>query len=259
MNDAETNLHRLTEGESGLEILVDLAERGDIDPWDIDLEKVTEKYLRAISEQETNNLREAGKAIFYASILLRMKSDILSNKANEALSIGFDNAISDDMLLAEELGEGLDETRQITFKDLEKILRRRYLQKIKRHRVLTLEDLISALKDAQREEEEKQIKRNQQRLFDNFLDEFTIVEPELSDDIMELTHAEDLEASIERTRAFLSEHLLDRQGIDFRQLVRHLGSWSNAFLSIVFLAHEHEVKLEQEKLYGDLQIYEPES
>ncbi len=256
--DLETQLARLETGEASLDILVEMAKLGEIDPWDIDLEKITDKYLKAITKRNEERhrgdetLREAGQAIFYASVLLRMKSDILANQANDALRVGsdYDN-------FADLLDEDLESIRQVSFKDLERVLRKRNINKIKRFRKITLADLLAALQDAKREEEERAIRRAQQRF--NFLDNYEIVEPELGDDISELTHSENLEEAIQRARAFVAEYLLDTQGADFKELVRVLGSWSNAFLAITYLSHEHEVVLEQHTFYEDLHIHGPQS
>ncbi len=240
--------------EPNLGILVDLARQGDIDPWDLDLEKVTTAYLRAISSNRGETLREAGQAIFYASVLLRMKSDILIAQSRDALSIGLHRELDDNAMLEDELAN--HPTKQITFDDLEAAIRRRFIQKAKRFRKLTLKDLISALQDA-KDEEDMRFARKQQKLFD--LNAYNIIAPELSGDIMDLTHAEDLEHCIARLQVILPEHLLDGEGMEFQKLVTLVGSWSNAFLSVIFLAHDNQIKLEQEEFYGDLWIYEPES
>lgn len=239
--------------EPNLEILINLARQGDIDPWDLDLEKVTTAYLRAISNNRGETLREAGQAIFYASVLLRMKSDILIAESKDALNIGIHRELDDDALLEDELAS--HPTKQITFNDLEAAIRRRFIQKAKRFRKLTLKDLISALQDA-KDEEDHRLARKQQKLFD--LDAYNIVAPDISGDIMDLTHAEDIEHCIERLRMILPEHLIDGEGMEFQDLVKLVGSWSNAFLSVIFLAHDNQIKLVQEEFYGDLWIYEPD-
>lgn len=238
--------------EPNLEILVNLARDGEIDPWDLDLEKVTTAYLKAISSSSGESLRHAGQAIFYASVLLRMKSDILMAQSNDALNIGIHRELDDAALLEDELGNPV---KQITFDDLEAALRRRFIQKAKRFRKFTLKDLISALQDA-RDEEEMRVARKQQRLFD--LDAYRIITPDFSGDIMDLTHAENLEHCIERLQIILPEHLVGGECIEFKELVAIIGSWSNAFLSAIFLAHDNKVNLVQEEFYGDLWIYEPE-
>ena len=240
--------------DASLEILVDMAKEGDLDPWDINLEKVTSKYLSAINQNPTDCLKEAGRAIFYASVLLRMKSDILAMQSSEALNIGIHRELDDNYLLEEELAN--NQIKQITFNDLEAAIRRKYIQKAKRFRKLTLKDLIQALQDA-KEEEENLIYRKQQRLFD--LENYSIIAPEVGDDIMELTHAENLEAAIERLGIILPEHIVDGDRLEFESIVKMLGCWSNAFLAILFLAHEHQIEFKQENFYGELWIHEPES
>lgn len=239
--------------EPNLEVLVDLAKQGEVNPWDLDLEKVTSLYLKAIEDNPGETLREAGKAIFYASVLLRMKSDILMHQSSDALNIGIHRELDDAALLEDELAD--TPTRQITFTDLEAALRRRFIQKAKRFRKVTLKDLIAALQEA-RDEEEARTYRKQLKLLD--LDDYEIVAPEVSDNIMDLVHAEDLETVIEKLEVILPEQLLGKNGMEFTELVNLVRNWSNAFLAILFLAHDGKIELKQEVFYGDLWIYEPQ-
>lgn len=239
------------DGES-LEILVNLAKDGEIDPWDVDLEMVTDKYLHALSSNKRESLKEAARGLFYASVLLRIKSEVLSSKIEEALN----PHNPDDDLMDDFLDEIDDPAKQITFKDLEQALARKSIRK-QRYRSITLNDLIGALKAAETEEEVREEKRRQRQLM---LEEgYFIVEPEVSDDMLELTHAEDLEGSIEKARGFLLEYLIDGERINFEELFKYLGCWSNAFLASIFLSHDNEVDLRQEVFYGDLWLHEPES
>jgi segregation and condensation protein A len=237
--------------DTDLESLVDMAKQGDINPWDIDLEKVTSKFLQFVSSKENDNLKEAGRAIFYASVLLRMKSDFLLEESHNALNIGLHKELDDDALLEEELNS--HQVKQITFNDLESAIRRKYISKAKRFRKLTLKDLINALQEA-KEEEETRIYRRQQRLLD--IEEYSIVAPDVEGDILNLTHAENLEDAIKRLRIILPEYLINGSGIEFNNIVKMLGNWSNSFLATIFLAHEQEVEMEQEEFYGELWLYE---
>ena len=142
--------------EPSLEILVEMAQNSEIDPWDVDLEIVTEKFLNKITDSITNNLKEAGKIIFFASTLLRMKSDILSMKASQALMVGQDD-LDDDMLLEEELASF--DTREVKLTELDRAIIRKSVSKKKRYRKISLDDLLTALKDAQQEEEKRENKR----------------------------------------------------------------------------------------------------
>ncbi|MFB6186940.1 MAG: segregation/condensation protein A, partial [Halobacteriaceae archaeon] len=63
-----------------VELLVQMAEEGEINPWDIDIVEVTEQFLNHLDEQD---LRSSGRALFYASVLLRMKSDALVSSTDD--------------------------------------------------------------------------------------------------------------------------------------------------------------------------------
>jgi segregation and condensation protein A len=56
-----------------------MARNGEIDPWNIDIIDITDKFLRKIEEREKIDIRVSARTLLYASILLRMKSDILVN------------------------------------------------------------------------------------------------------------------------------------------------------------------------------------
>ncbi|MFZ4085084.1 MAG: segregation/condensation protein A [Vampirovibrionia bacterium] len=229
-----------------------MAQNGEIDPWDVDLEVVTEKYLSRIQSSITNNLKEAGKAIFFASTLLRMKSDILSMQAASALNIGRED--DEDYLLEQELMDF--NLQEIQLGVLDTAIVRKSINKKARYRPIKLEDLLLALRDAQEEDEKRK-----RRSFDlsQFMDMDIFIEPEIeSDDMLELTHAENIEEAINKSKVYLKEYLLNGNGIKFSRLCGFLQSWSNAFLVVLFLAHENNVKIIQQDFYGELWLYEPE-
>ncbi len=249
--DAEPMTQGLLAESDGnsLEILVNLAKEGEIDPWDIDLEMVTDKYLQALNSAPRDNLKEAARGIFYASVLLRIKSEVLSNQIDETLNPHDDDSFEDF------LDEVTDPMAQVSFRDLEVALARRSVRK-QRFRPVTLNDLIAALRGAETEEEVREERRKQRQLM---IDQgYYVIEPELSDDMLELTHAEDLEGAVAKARGFLLEYLIDGECINFVELYRYMGNWSNAFLASIFLSHESEVDLKQDKFYGDLWLHEPE-
>jgi segregation and condensation protein A len=229
-----------------------MAQNGEIDPWDVDLEVVTEKYLSRIQSSITNNLKEAGKAIFFASTLLRMKSDILSMQAASALNIGRED--DEDYLIEQELMDF--NLQEIQLGVLDTAIVRKSINKKARYRPIKLEDLLLALRDAQEEDEKR--KRRSFNL-SQFMDMDIFIEPEIeSDDMLELTHAENIEEAINKSKVYLKEYLLNGNGIKFSRLREFLQSWSNAFLVVLFLAHENNVKIIQQDFYGELWLYEPE-
>ena len=61
----------------GIGILVDMAKAGKIDPWNIDIVDVTDKYLAHMVEMKSQNLRVTGRTFLFAAILLKLKSNVL--------------------------------------------------------------------------------------------------------------------------------------------------------------------------------------
>jgi len=62
------------------EIIYDLINTEQLDPWNIDLIFLTNKYIEKIQELEEDNYFVSSKVLFAASLLLRIKSEILLNK-----------------------------------------------------------------------------------------------------------------------------------------------------------------------------------
>ncbi len=62
------------------EIIYDLINTEQLDPWDIDLSVLTNKYLEKIQFLEEADFFVSSKVLLAASLLLRIKSEILLNK-----------------------------------------------------------------------------------------------------------------------------------------------------------------------------------
>jgi len=62
------------------EIIYDLINTEQLDPWDIDIIVLTEKYFQKIHELEEADFFVSSKVLLAASFLLRIKSEILLNK-----------------------------------------------------------------------------------------------------------------------------------------------------------------------------------
>ncbi len=230
----------------GLEILVQLAEKGDIDPWDVDIIDITDKYLKALDKSPRENLLNAGRAIFFASVLLRLKSDILLNLSNETLlaSQQTENYFPEDDLL------NGDEEIRLDLSKLESFLVRSSISKQQRKRKISLGDLIFALQQAE-DEEERRAMRAKLRAERTF----TIVAPETPDDIFEITQEEDIDDVVEKIEAIIEEHLTTEKPITLSFLTEILNNKTKPFLALLFLAHSQKVVLEQKEMYGEVFIY----
>ena len=230
----------------GLEILVQLAEKGDIDPWDIDIIEVTDKFLAALDKSPRENLLNAGRAIFFASVLLRLKSDILLNLSNETLlsSQQTENFFPEDDLLLNQ-----DEVR-LDLSKLESFIVRSSLGKQQRKRKISLGDLIFALQQAEEEEERRALRAKMRA--DRA---WTIDASELPENVLEIAHEEDIEEVAEKVEAIIQEHLTDEKPITLSFISEIINNKTTPFLALLFLSHSQKVVLEQKEFYGEVFIH----
>ncbi len=64
-------------------LIRDIVHNEGLDPWDIDISRLTKKYLDAIKKIKELDIRISGKFILAAAILLKMKADYLLAKKEE--------------------------------------------------------------------------------------------------------------------------------------------------------------------------------
>ena len=57
------------------QILVDVVKKEDIDPWDVNISVLTDKFMSKLNEMKKFDFRIPANAILASSILLRLKSD----------------------------------------------------------------------------------------------------------------------------------------------------------------------------------------
>ncbi|PIN73890.1 hypothetical protein COV20_02120 [Candidatus Woesearchaeota archaeon CG10_big_fil_rev_8_21_14_0_10_45_16] len=61
-------------------ILYDLVKSEQMDPWDINITLLTQKYIEVIKEMQVHDLRVSGKIILAAAVLLKLKCNHLLDK-----------------------------------------------------------------------------------------------------------------------------------------------------------------------------------
>ena len=238
----------------GIEILVRMAQKNEIDPKAVDIIDVTDKFLKAIAAAPKENLRQSGKILFHACVLLRMKAEALLFSMAEEEPVGDDFLDFDDdgSPIVYDSQENLP--RQITLKDLEKAIVRKVQRKRERRRQVTLEELIEALKEAERIEKTRAEKKPKARI-----DLAGHHEVNAFDDILELAHDEDIESTIERVEQLLTKLLKIGENIELFAVVnmlesKHPGDWVDAFLAALFLSNAGKIDLEQFEFYGPLYL-----
>lgn len=242
------------ESADGIEILVKLAAAGEFDPKNIDIIDVTDKFLKAIAAAPKENLRQSGKILFHASVLLRMKAEALLAAAVQ------DVEAQDDFLEFDENGSGLiyDSRkeivgRQITLEDLERALVRKTQPRQHRQRKVTLDQLIDALREAEKIERKRADKKPPRAVIELAGQH----EARDVDDLLDLAHDEDIEDTIERIENMLVEHTTTGDLISLLVLIKMLdgnGDWVDAFLAVLFLSNAGKITLEQKEFYGPLYL-----
>jgi segregation and condensation protein A len=214
--------------EESIGILLDLARSGEIDPWNIDIIDVTDKFLRKIEEREKIDIRVSARTLLYASILLRMKSDILVNVPPPE-------------------DEYMDEPPD--FGDIESddfpILEPRL-----RHtasRPVTLQELIEELqravatKDVQALRQTRKVERPPRKTLE---------------EVLGIAHEEDIERSIVELIKVLDVEFGYREFVVMNELIKDQTPHGivDVYLPLLFLANRKYVRLTQEILFEEIFI-----
>jgi len=229
--------------EDPVEILVGLAERGEIDPWNINIIEVTDRFLTELERCRQLNLQVSGRTLFYAATLLRMKSEQLELLSDPAIE-GLDE---DDESYGEDYALALDsETdyhgRLGPIELLEHEIQRRLDRKNLRKSPVTLFELIIELKNIEKEE------RRRRRLKDAG-DDYLIY----ADDVVSIAHDEGYQES---SMVLLAEYLEGLE-IDEEMTLAELCEkmeWGipEVYIPLLFLALEGRCSLRQEEFFGDV-------
>ncbi|WP_440953263.1 segregation/condensation protein A [Methanococcoides sp. FTZ1] len=213
-----------------VEIFVNLAKNGDINPWDIDIVQVTDKFLAYIEEMKMMDLRISGRTLLYAAILLRMKSTGIVQEEEEEVEEFFDDEM--DFYEVEEY-------------PVPKLPIRRTAT-----RPVTLQELITELKKAERVETRRKDRRIRRRI--------EIMDRATTDDVLGIAHEEDIRGRVDKLHQYLEELFRDRKEVMFSDLIESTTSHSEkvmTYISLLFLASEKRVWLSQEELFGELYVH----
>lgn len=65
-----------------IDMLIDLVIQGEMDPWDIDIASLAQRFLEEVRNMVKLNLRLSGKTLLTSAILLRMKSEQIMPQEN---------------------------------------------------------------------------------------------------------------------------------------------------------------------------------
>jgi segregation and condensation protein A len=222
------------------EIIYDLINTEQLNPWDINIIVLTDKYFQRIQKLEEADFFISSKVLYAASLLLRIKSEILLNKYVKSI---------DDILFGRK-----EEIKKYGFErieldeDIPELIPRSPLPRFKK---VTLKELLESLNKAITTEN-RRIKK--EIVNKNALIESSISLPRrnfsLKDKISEILNK--LSGSFDSKE----EH----KKISFSEFTkRDSNEMLNSFSPLLHLENQKKIWLEQKNYFEEIYIWEKES
>ncbi len=234
----------------GIDILVNMAKQGKIDPWNIDIVDVTDKYLVHIFKSKAQNLKLTGRTLWLAATLLKLKSNIL-----EGIDINdFEPHHEEEMYFPEDdeleySSEDYIPTSNVI--SIDEVLQRRTSVRLNHNRVVTLRDLIRQLEFYEQLDKKQALRNSLERAArrrGNSLSRMT------TEDIFKMQHDEYIAEGVARLKDNLEEILNRQDKIELNELTLLGMDRISAYISLLFLTVDSDYDLEQDEFYSDLYV-----
>ncbi len=232
-----------------IEIILDLVKSGKIDPWNIDIVDLYDKYTQRIKELKQENLRSLGKAILFSSTLLRIKSDVLNGITVNDFEMEPLDYFEDDDFNSDYEQMQIPTNNVVSF---DEVLQRRTSVRLNRKRMVTLKDLIRHIQFYEDLEKKYAIKSALDRKERRVRNYASLKAAQ----IKELAHEEYVEEVVEKMRQNLAQIFTHEENIELRELCLLGFDKSSAFIALLFLAREGNYSLFQDEFYGKLFVKE---
>lgn len=238
----------------GIGILVDMAKQGKIDPWQIDILDVTNKYLAHIRKMKSENLRLTGQTFLFASILIRLQSNVLEGVELSDFEDKPQDPVYDEDGFVAEYGEE-DHVPTSNVISLEEVLQRRTSVKLNHNRIVTLKDLIRQLEFYEKLEKKQVLKDAHERAKER-VRSYARLTPQ---QIVNLAHEEYITDCVLKLKSNLEQIFEHEEKIELNDLIVLGMDKVSAYISLLFLAAESDYDLEQKEFYSDLYIVKGKS
>lgn len=247
----ESILETPNEELDGIEVLVQMAKQGKIDPWNIDIADIADKYMLHIAEHKSNNLRVTGRALFFLAVLLKLKSNVLVGidpmqfEVQQDVDPEYDD---DDSRFNEDLYYQDFPDNVIPIED---IIQRRTSVKLNRNRIVTLKDLIRQLEFYEQLDKKQAVKNSIERAQQRRVRSYKNMS---ADDIINMAHEEYIESSVRILHENLTKIFEKEEKVELNTLTLLGLDKISAYIALLFLTVESEFDLEQEEFYSDLYV-----
>ncbi|MBD2114514.1 MULTISPECIES: segregation/condensation protein A [Cyanophyceae] len=260
--------------QTAIAFLIDLADQGEIDPWDVKVIDVIDRFLSLLKSQAEAlasqgrtpyeaNLSESGQGFLYASMLVLLKADTMVRAEAEA-----EAEANPEEIWEEELPDLVPLPR-----NLERHLHRRAVAPIPQRRQVTLHELIQQLETMATVMADHTPRLRARRARPQ-------PQRQAVRAIAQLAHQENLSEIAAALEAFLDQYWdelgEDTLWIDFELLLEHWPQFKPAdledahdfdtphaaavhekvgvFWGLLFLSAQSKVELGQDQFYGDLRV-----
>jgi len=225
-------LEMIIKEESWEELIYNIVSYEGMNPWDVDIIKLTDSFLKYIESLRTLDFRIPSKVVLVAAILLKLKADVLSPLKVEETEYFPENAelSSEFQFISEQLAK-------MSLKP-----------PIERHvkRKVTLEELVDALKKAMRVEEKKEhIKRVLGRRLRVEIGEEIDIEIRINELMCEI---DDLLMKLKAEKVEFSKIV---EKWEREEIVKH-------FMPLLYLSSRGKVDTEQEEFFKEIYISKKE-
>ena len=234
----------------GVEILVNMAKTGKIDPWNIDIADITEKYFEHVIQMKSNNLKVTGRTILFLAILLKLKSNILEGiefEQFETQDVEYDDNFSDDW------GDDIAPVEQLPTNNvisLSEVLERRTSTRLNRNRVVTLQDLIKQLEFYEQLDKKLSLKNKLERAKRRVRSYASLS----TEDIVNLAHDEYIKESVDKLHENLIRIFEKEDKVNINTLTLLGLDKISVYVGMLFLSAESEYELEQDEFYSDVYV-----
>lgn len=235
----------------GIGILVEMAKSGKIDPWNIDIVDVTEKYLQKMIEMKSLNLKVASRTLLFAAILCRMQSNVLAGLSLDEFKDEEPEVIYDDDGFIAEFGD--EDEPFVPASNVVKwdeALQRRTSIRLNRNRVVTLKDLIKQLEFYEVLEKRASLKNAQERA-KRHVRNYSRLTPE---EIVSMAHEEYIEEAVIKLKDNLEQIFMNNERIELNDLLPLGLDKISAYIALLFLSRDTDYDLEQKEFYSDLYV-----